>query len=75
MPLPWPDDIEDHLPPGGAFDREAFPAPSSYYYIEPIGVTWDEVDADTIDVWVLANEEVSDGENTSFARSTVSSTT
>ncbi|QKW32445.1 hypothetical protein HUT17_04750 (plasmid) [Nocardiopsis flavescens] len=62
-------DIAAYVPPGGSFDREAFPAPSSYYYIEPLGVTWDEVDADTIDVWVLANEEVSDGESTSFARS------
>ncbi|MFC9085486.1 MULTISPECIES: hypothetical protein [Nocardiopsis] len=63
------DDIEDYLPPGGSFDREAFPAPSSHYYIEPIGVSWDEVDADTVDVWVLANEEVSDGESAAFARS------
>ncbi|MGW8527006.1 hypothetical protein [Nocardiopsis sp. NPDC055824] len=63
------DDIEDHLPPGGSFDREAFPSPSSYYYIAPVGVTWDEVDADTIDVWVLANEEVSDGSTAAFTRS------
>lgn len=58
-------DIEAFLP---AFDREEFPAPGSYYYIDPLAVAWDEVDADTVDVWVLANEEVSDGESV-FTRS------
>ena len=53
-------DIEAFLPD---FDREEFPAPGSYYYIDPLAVTWDEVDSDTVDVWVLANEEVSDGES------------
>ncbi|NYH54852.1 hypothetical protein HNR06_004441 [Nocardiopsis arvandica] len=62
-------DIEAYLPPGGTFDPETFPSSSSYYYIAPLGVTWDEVDSDTVDVWVLANEEVSDGGSATFTRS------
>ena len=59
-------DMEAYLPD---LDREEFPSPGSYYYIDPIGVTWDEVDADMVDVWVLANEGVSDGEEGFFTRS------
>jgi hypothetical protein len=62
-------DIEAYLPPEGTFDPEAFPSSSSYYYISPLAVSWDEVDSDTVDVWVLANEEVSAGESGTFTRS------
>lgn len=51
-----------------AFNPEAFPAPESYYYITPIGVRWEQVDADSVNVLVLAQEEASDGEGLAFER-------
>lgn len=62
-------DILDHRaqrlrsgrPEGTDFDEEAYPAPTSYHYITALGVWWEEQDPHTIEVLVLAEEEVSDG--------------
>lgn len=63
------DEIDWIRPEGSSFDREAFPAPASYFYITPIGVWWEEVDPSTVNVRILATEEISDGMGLAFRRS------
>ncbi|MFD3688732.1 hypothetical protein ACFWTE_28385 [Nocardiopsis sp. NPDC058631] len=48
-------------PAGTVFDSEAYPQPEAYYYMSPQGVWWEEVNADTVEVLVLADFEASDG--------------
>ncbi|MEY9210580.1 hypothetical protein NI17_024175 (plasmid) [Thermobifida halotolerans] len=60
--------IDWDRPEGTTFDREAFPAPASYFYITPIGVWWEETDSTTVRVQILATEEISDGMGLVFKR-------
>ncbi|MFE3455923.1 hypothetical protein ACFXKD_00135 [Nocardiopsis aegyptia] len=48
-------------PDGSDFDMDDFPSPASYHYITPVAVWWQEQDADTVEVAVLADMEASDG--------------
>lgn len=62
--------IERSVPAGHTFDPDLFPAAGSYHYITPTGIAWDqdEQDQDLVSVWVLAQEEISDGLGTVFER-------
>lgn len=48
-------------PEGSSFDMEDFPSPAAYHYTTPLAVWWQEQDADTVEVLVLADQEASDG--------------
>lgn len=48
-------------PDGADFDKDDYPVPGSYFYISPLAVWWEEQDAQTIQVLVLADNEMSDG--------------
>lgn len=48
-------------PEGSDFDKDDFPVPGAYFYTSPLAVWWEEQDAETIQVLILADNEMSDG--------------
>ncbi|OOC52466.1 MULTISPECIES: hypothetical protein [Nocardiopsis] len=61
-------EIEMTKPSGAPFDVELFPAPGSYYFINPIGVGWEELEDGIIEVHVLSEDEIGDGMGLAFTR-------
>lgn len=58
-------------PTGTEFDIQEFPGAGSYYYIVPQGVWWQEDANGTIEVMILAAEEISDGAGLQYHRAHV----
>ncbi|MEU5858895.1 hypothetical protein [Nocardiopsis dassonvillei] len=58
--------IRDYAPHGSAMDPDRFPLPNAYFYIRPLAVMWQELEEGQVQAFVLADEEISDGEGTVF---------
>ncbi|KOX15481.1 hypothetical protein ADL05_14895 [Nocardiopsis sp. NRRL B-16309] len=56
---------------GADFDPERYPSPDSSHRITPIGVMWRTAGASTVEVYVLAEERVEDGQGLELERTEV----